>query len=111
MIPEPLALKILDAPCLSCFLLRFQIIPLHQLTKILGQLLKRILLEMRIPGYAGALLMILPPGAFAALASPVLKRIGNWPVPGVDRWLRARDVPLPPTTSFRHSRSKKEDAR
>ena len=38
---------------------------------------------------------------FAALASPVLKRIGNWPVPGVNRWLRARDVPLPPKASFR----------
>ena len=49
-------------------------------------------------------------GVFGGVARP-LKKIGNWPVPGVDRWLRARDVPLPPTTSFRHSRSKKEDAR
>lgn len=38
---------------------------------------------------------------FATVASPVLRRIGNWPVPGVNRWLRARDVPLPPKASFR----------
>ena len=40
---------------------------------------------------------------FGNLARPVLRRIGNWPIPGASAWLRARDVPLPPRASFRTS--------
>lgn len=41
----------------------------------------------------------------AALGGNVLglftKKIGNWPVPGLNRWLRARDVPMMPKKSWR----------
>ena len=36
-------------------------------------------------------------------------RIGNWPVPGLSRWLRARNVPMPPTASFRAQFDKTSD--
>ncbi|NMW65865.1 lactate utilization protein B [Mobiluncus mulieris] len=36
-----------------------------------------------------------------ALLRPFTRKIGKWPIPGMYRWLRARDVPLPPTQSAR----------
>lgn len=50
-------------------------------------------------------------GLFGRLARPFIRHIGNWPIPGLSRWLRARDVPLPPATAFRHQfQPRKDDA-
>lgn len=38
---------------------------------------------------------------FGLVGGRTIGRIGNWPVPGLSRWLRARNVPMPPTASFR----------
>lgn len=40
-------------------------------------------------------------GMAGHIMSPFFKKIGNWPIPGVSRWLRARDVPMLPKRSAR----------
>lgn len=40
-------------------------------------------------------------GLAGKIMSPFFKKIGNWPIPGVNRWLRARDVPMLPKKSAR----------
>lgn len=39
--------------------------------------------------------------AVGAVGGLFVKKFGNLPIPGVQRWLRARDVPMMPTQSFR----------
>ena len=46
---------------------------------------------------------------FGLVGGRTIGRIGNWPVPGLSRWLRARNVPMPPTASFRAQFDKTSD--
>ena len=46
---------------------------------------------------------------FGLVGGRAIGRIGNWPVPGLSRWLRARNVPMPPTASFRAQFDKTSD--
>lgn len=46
---------------------------------------------------------------FGLVGGRTIGRIGNWPVPGLSRWLRARNVPMPPTASFRAQFDKTTD--
>ncbi|VEI12736.1 lactate utilization protein B [Trueperella bialowiezensis] len=39
--------------------------------------------------------------AASSVGSKLFDKIGDWPIPGANRWLRARDVPMIPK-SFRH---------
>ncbi|TBT86535.1 iron-sulfur cluster-binding protein [Propioniciclava sinopodophylli] len=46
---------------------------------------------------------------FGLVGGRAIGHIGNWPVPGLSRWLRARNVPMPPTASFRAQFDKTSD--
>lgn len=48
-------------------------------------------------------------GMFGSVAGNLSDRIGDLPIPGLNRWLRARDVPMMPKKSFRQAWSNRPD--